>query len=226
MTSCIDGEEDIWVNKDGSGHATFKLTAPTLLFAKFGGVEKVVTETQEILVNRDELTLQEITTHNSGSKTTLQARVNFQDVREVLTCLQAFRDQENPLKKSDEEIFLGSPKLEIQKLEIQFSRNLDIRSLIPPEAHNPLTKKLLNDSQITYRLHLPTKVKTHNAHSISKNRKTLQWNLPVTELLSGPVEMKFTANIPNLTHYLTLAGGALLLVLTGGIFLRKHRQST
>lgn len=224
LNSCIEGEEEVWIEKDGSGRAQLEITAPTLLFQKFGGVEQVVADAKEGLAESTSISLDEIEFSSSGSKTSLRAAIHFDDARQLGTTLRAFRDPPSSPQKSDEEILFGATSVQVKFPEIRYQRELDIRSLVPPEGKNPLTLSLLGDSQITYKVHLPTKVKTHNADFISEDGQTIAWLIPVKDLLSSPQEMKFTAPIPKLALYLTLAVILLLSLIAVLLLLLSKRR--
>lgn len=196
-----------------------------MVFAKFGGVEQIITDAQTGLSNSSNLTLTQIEATPSGTKTTLRAALTFKDAREVGDLLKNFRDPSTPNQKSDEEILVGETNLDVGIPHLSFSRKLDAREFLPTEARNPMALRLLGESQITYKIHLPTPAKTHNADQIFNDRKSLQWNVPLSRLLAEPVEMKFTAPLPRLPLYLTLAALLILLFTLGFVFWRRAKNS-
>ena len=196
-----------------------------MVFAKFGGVEQIITDAQTGLSNSSNLTLTQIEATPSGTKTTLRAALTFKDAREVGDLLKNFRDPSTPNQKSDEEILVGETNLDVGIPHLSFSRKLDVREFLPTEARNPMALRLLGKSQITYKIHLPTPAKTHNADQIFNDRKSLLWNVPLSRLLAEPVEMKFTAPLPRLPLYLTLAALLLLLFTLGFVFWRRAKNS-
>lgn len=161
----------------------------------------------------------------ASGDTTLQIDVNFKDARKLGSTLASFRDPPDSPQKSKEEILFGDTEIQIAPPNVNFQRTIDIRSLVPPEALNPLTKGLLGKAHIDYVIHFPTPIKTHNAHAISSDGKTLRWHVPVKDLLAGPVEMKFEAPIPRLSLYLTMIGLVLLALIFAVIFIRRRLLS-
>lgn len=224
LSSCIEGEEEIWVNPDASGRVRLEVTAPTLIFSRFGGVEQVIAEAKEGFSTSDNVTLTTIEAVPDGGRTTLKAALAFRDAREVGDLLKRFRDPAFPDEKSQEELVVGETELDIGIPDLSFTRSIDVRGLLPPEAQNPMTLRLLGDSQINYRMNLPTAVRTHNADQISPDRRSLEWNVPLQRLLAGPVEMEFTAPLPRLTFYFVLAGVLLLIILVASIFIWKRTK--
>ena len=176
------------------------------------------------MATSENISLEMIKASVAGSKTTLRAKVSFDDARQLGSTLKSFRDPPDSLEKSEEEILFGETEVTVQFPEIQYQRLLDARSLIPVEGQNSMTKRLLGDSQITYKIHLPTEVKTHNADSISSDGQTLTWQIQVADLLTGTREMRFTCAIPNLPLYFTLAGLLLLAVVLVAFLLWKRRR--
>ena len=140
--------------------------------------------------------------------------------------LKQFRDPPDSLERSDQEILFGVTDLRINFPKMSFSREVDIRPLVPSGTVNPMTTRMLEDSKLTYQLHLPTPVTNHNADSISKDGKSLQWQVPLTTLLEGPVEMEFSAPVPHVSRYLTLAGLFLLFVFSLAIIMIRLRTRT
>lgn len=223
LTSCIEGEEEIWVNEDASGRARFQVTAPTLLFSKFGGAEQIIADAKAGATSSDNIAITSLEATKSGSKTTFRAEVTFEDARQLNHFLKTFRDPPDSPNKCEEEILFGEPALSIGFPDLSFSREIDIRSLVPAESNNPFALRMLGDSQINYRLHLPTPAKTHNATRTSNDGKTLEWDFPLGEMIAGPVEMNFTAPLPRLSLYLTLAGVLLFLMVFGFLIFLKKR---
>ncbi|MDQ8189492.1 hypothetical protein [Roseibacillus persicicus] len=154
----------------------------------------------------------------------MRAEVTFEDARGVGNFLKSFRDPRNPSVESTEEIVLGSPNLEFNFPDLNFSREVDISSLVPPESNNLLTKKLLGNAAIKYRIHLPTPAANHDAKQVSADGKTLEWEFPVATMMDGPVEMNLTAPLPRLSLYLTLAGVVLLLLAIAFLAFLKLRS--
>ena len=225
LNSCIEGEEEVWVNPDASGHARIKISAPTLLFSKFGGVEQIIADAKEGLAESDNITLSHLAASVKGSQTTLTGKVDFKDVREVGSFLQNFRDPSEPTKKSNEELLFGDTDLRVSFPQVLFSRQVDIRPLVPAGSVNAMTSRLLADSKLTYQIHLPTPATTNNADQVSNDGKSLQWEVPLTTMLAGPVEMKFSAPIPHLSRYYFLAGLLLLILICTLVFFLKKRTN-
>lgn len=197
------------------------MTAPTLLFSKFGGVEQVIADAKEGLSQSEGIQLTSIEATSKGSQTTLQAELTFEDARKLGQTFKSFRSSPDSEEKSDEELLFGETDIGVQFPNITYTRKIDIRPLVPPEAKNPMTARLLANAQLRYLVHLPTPVKSSNSDQVSNNGKTLTWEVPVTDLLAGPVEMNLTAPIPRLGYYLTLAGVFLLFLLITLYSLRK-----
>ena len=214
------------MNADGSGQARFKVTAPNLLFSKFGGAEKIIADAEAGIAQSKDVTLKRIHAVNSGANTTLEAELSFKDARKLGSTLRAFRDPPDSPEKCQEEILFGDTTVQIVIPKIQYHRELDIQSLVPPESNNPLALRLLDKATMSYRIHLPTTVKNHNADQVSDEGKTLQWDFTIPELLEGPVQMEFSSPIPRLSLYLTIAGLVLFLAIAAGIFLWKRNNLT
>ncbi|MGJ8723678.1 MAG: hypothetical protein ACSHYB_03895 [Roseibacillus sp.] len=188
-------------------------------------MEQVIADAKEGLADSDNVSLNHLEAVRDGSKTILTAKLSFKDARKVGSVLQKFRDPPGSAEKSDEEILFGDTSLKISFPKLLFSRQVDVRPLVPPESINPMTNRLLGDSKLTYQIHLPTPATTHNADHVSKDGKSLQWQVPLTTLLAGPVEMKFSAPLPHLSRYLALAGLLLILAVCASIRLIKKRKN-
>ena len=226
LNSCIEGEEEVWINPDASGHARIKISAPTLLFSKFGGIEQIIADAREGLADSDNITLTQLEATKEGSRTTLNGKVTFKDARQVGSFLAQFRDPPGSPEKSDEELIFGDTDLQVALPEYSFSRKVDIRPLIPPGSVNPMTTRLLEDAKLTYQIHLPTAVTTHNADHISEDRKSLQWQVPLTTMLTGPVEMQFSAPVPHLARYIVLLVLiSIFLLFLVAIFLKRRTKN-
>lgn len=228
LTSCIEGEEEIWINPDASGRAKIRITAPTLLFSKFGGVETLISDAQVAAEDSDQVELLSITANKKGSRTTLSAEATFQDARQFGACLKTFRDPETPLVKSEPEIIVGEVALDLGYPDYRFDRKIDLAPLLAEQTIPPFALNMMgDDANLRYIIHLPTAAKTSNADSVLDGGRTLTWDQPVSRLLKGPVGMSFSAPLP-LPYRLIIILLLLLLVLVTGaiILLKKLRRRT
>lgn len=229
LTSCIEGEEEIWVNSDASGRAKLRITAPTVLFSKFGGAETLVEDAKTAAEDSDQVEILAITASKKGSRTTLSAELTFQDARRVGSFLQTFRDPATPLVKSDPELVVGDVALAMGFPDYHYDRKIDLAPLLAEQAIPPFALNMIGeDARLSYILHLPTAVTTSNADAILDDGKTLKWDQPVSRLLEGPVEMSFAAPLP--LPYRLIAVVALLLISLLAVivsFVRKRgRRNT
>lgn len=223
LTSCIEGEEEVWVNPDGSGKARLKVTAPKLLFAKFGGLETLAADLKDALQTSQNARLLEMETSTQGSRATLEAEIAFRDARKMGGLLKSFRDPPDSPDKCEEEIVFGEVKVHLGVPDLSFSRVIDLRPLVPAQSNNAMALKMLGEAQMSYRVHLPTPAKTHNADFISADGKTLAWEIPLAEFLQGSQRMEFTAPLPYLFPLSILAAVLLCLAVGAIFFVRKAR---
>ncbi len=215
----------MWIEPDGSGRARLQITAPTALLSQFGGSNQLIAEAKEKLANSDNTRLRKLTAVSTGLNTTLAGEIQFKDARQLGSLLKNFRDPLDSQEKSEPEILFGETEVAMNFPNLNYTRQLDLRPLLPEQANNALSLKMLGDSQFQYRVHFPTQVTTHNADTLSPDGKTLTWEMPLRELFQSPQTMSFTAPIPRLSLYTTLTAVLLFALILVAFILWSRRQS-
>ena len=230
LVSCIEGEEEIWLNADASGRIKFKGSFPLIALAQAGDLNKLVEQAKLADQNNDNIEIDHFRTHISGNKFHLEIELSFKNALKLEQALIDCRDPATPEKKSIPEVLIGKIDVQVRFPNLTYQRKIDPSSLIPKEATGPLTQNLLGDSKLTYILHLPEPVKAHNADFLSPDRRTLKWQIPVSALIAEPVEMNFESTVPNSTRYLFILIGLLSLPILA-IFIwfrfrkKKHERT-
>ncbi|MBK1834083.1 hypothetical protein [Roseibacillus ishigakijimensis] len=222
MSSCLESEEEIWVNADSSGRARLHLTAPTLLFDELGGAETFAAKIRQVCQESDNLTLASLHSARKNGSQELQLEVSFRDVLALGDDLQGFREPDSSSRESAVEHYFGSPRLQAGFPHLQYRRAIDWQTLVPDAGPQAWWKPLLGNAQVHYQLHLPSVAKNHNAHQVSPDGRTLQWTFATRDLLSGEAEMTVQTPIPGLGRHFFLLGTLLLALVVALLALRKR----
>jgi hypothetical protein len=88
--------------------------------------------------------------------------------------------------------------------------NVDAASTGGDMMGNALAGMMFGNSKFVFTTHFPGKVQTANADQIDQENNAVTWEVPMSQLMSGTVEMRATVKKP---------GGAVLLWIGLGIVL-------
>jgi hypothetical protein len=223
LNSCIEGEEEIWIEKDRSGKAQIRITMPTLLFKRLPNWETLSEDADCCAKKTRGVKLKRFSVDSTPARTVVSGKISFDDARRIEPFLSSLF-QEQGLQTSSGEDLSRNVIVSTHFPNLHFHRNIGLRNFAKKQKIPPFALGLLGEQSRFYSvMHLPTAVKTHNADIISGDRRTLEWEFPVADLLQKKVTMTFVAPLPYLfSSFLALA--ALLLSLFGTIIWRTRRR--
>lgn len=168
--------------------------------------------------------LTEFDTVTAGGQMTLRSELTFDDARKIQFFIATLAELQGVVGEG--ESVPEAVKLAVDFPNLSFNRRVGYREIAQKQKIPAFALPLLGEeAQVRHILHLPTAVKSHNAGKISEDRKTLQWNFPLAQLLKEDAEMAFVAPLPYLKS--ALVGVALLLFLILFLvarLLRKRRH--
>lgn len=197
FTSCVEGEEEIWISQDGSGKFVAHYVMPAVALTQIGDPDDFETALKMIDDLEDGISITNLDFTRNGSKVTFHLEATFQDARELLVITS--RNEELFVRETGcdpEKIagIAGSIQFELKGLTPTFSRTISPSEIFPPMMSR--RPKMLGPSTFKYIIHLPAEVLETNAHEITSDRKTVSWSFRLSEHFETPMMMSFTTKLP------------------------------
>ena len=224
LVSCIEGEEEIWLEPDGSGRieATYKM--PTAVARKIGDPDELVEKLKEAAARDPHIQLTSVSHEARRGGITLKFSGTFDDLRKLATFPQRqLRDPAEPDKRVKAEVLFGETNLDISWRGISYDRQVDISWLLKSSpAAKAIVKvpALLGDSSFHYTLNLPAPARESNATTRSQDGHKLEWHFLLKDHAEKPMHLTAEGNLP-LPGTLWLLPLAVLVLL----FLIQNRRA-
>ena len=224
LVSCIEGEEEIWLEPDGSGRieATYKM--PTVVAQKIGDPEELVEILKNAAARDPHIELTSVSHQTRRGGITLKFSGTFDDLRKLATFPQRqLRDPAEPDKRVKAEVLFGETHLDISWRGISYDRQVDISWLLKSSpAAKAIVKvpALLGDSSFRYTLNLPAPARESNATARSQDGHKLEWLFLLKDHAEQPMHLTAEGDFP-LPGTLWLIPFAILVLL----FLIQNRRA-
>jgi len=195
LVSCIDGEEEIWLKRDGSGRleATYKM--PGAIMKRFGSAPDLQQKLEDAIAKEPSIRVTHIGHHMEDGRVVFEFGAKFDDIR-ILAAFpkKHLRDPSTPGTASSEEALFGTMDLQVKGLTLIFEREIDLTPVLPDSARqNP---GMLGESVFRYTVHVPTKANRHNATSTADMGRTLLWEFPLRKYTNAPMSLIMKAPLP------------------------------
>ncbi|MGC6427828.1 MAG: hypothetical protein ACON5H_12650 [Akkermansiaceae bacterium] len=216
MISCIDGEEEITVNADASGTFKVRYEFPSAAAAEIGPPAKYRRELERIDAEEEGIRITHQEIGFVRGKLLIHVEAEFDDVTDLLEI--ADRQQENFIEGTGIgpgklENLLGGIHFALEGMKADFSRRLEIGSMLPEMVRND--PRLLLESEFRFTINLPIAIESSNAAELSADRKSMSWKFLLRDYVDQPIVMKFrTEPLVPWWAWIFLTG-ILLLVLMG-----------
>ena len=197
FTSCVEGEEEIWINPDASGRFTTHYEIPSIALSQMGNPDDMIRALRMIDDKEEGIEITTLTFEKEGSKVIFHLEATFKDASKLLEISDRNEDlfvEEAHADPEQMDSIAGVINFRLEGLTPTFNRSVSLDGIFPPMISD--RPKILGRSYFKYTIHLPAKVKTHNAHSVSKDGQTVSWTFLLKEHFEHPMEMAFTTAIP------------------------------
>ncbi len=216
LVSCIEGEEEIWLQTDGSGRIEATYRMPTAVAQKIGEPDELVRILKEAAARDPHVELTSVEHQARRDGITLKFSGTFDDLRKLASFPQRqLRDPEKPDKRVKAEVLFGETNLKISRRGISYDRKVDISWLLKSSpAAKPIVKipALLGKSSFRYTLNLPVPARESNATSRSGNGHRLEWTFPLKKHVEEPMHLTAEGDLP-------LPGTIWIILLTALVLL-------
>jgi hypothetical protein len=223
LSSCIDGREEYWLARDGSGVAEVIYEVPAKAVALKGGdagirqlIEEWIAGTPEV---RRELC--EVTT--TGGRTRIHVRLTFDSVLKLLELSKSESSSSSPTLPSAFQHLVGKFDFRLRGRDVEFTRTVSpgkafLNGLLLPKHET-------DGRRLVYTLHLPEPALESNATQTLDGGKTLVWDRALADGLKQPLVTHLKARVP--VPYWVIASSAglgMVLVLTAAKYRRLWRK--
>ena len=221
LPSCLDSEEEVWINADSSGAGRISITVPTAATALHGGEEGVKKLAEDFLKSTPAFSTYLVETKTANSRTTVNAAFTFDNALDLLD--SGIAENMESLPGGGRE-FMGKTEIKFQGLNLDFSRRTELSKAIPGAIFFPQSQ--LAGHQVKTIIHLPKSATSHNATSTADAGRTLIWTTPLATAMRQPVETRFTMPLPIPWTTIGVIGFTILLLLAFLIrYLIRHFHS-
>ncbi|MBG7607203.1 MAG: hypothetical protein IZT59_04115 [Verrucomicrobia bacterium] len=206
LPSCLDSEEEIWINADSSGAGRISITVPSAATTLHGGQAGIKKIAEDFLKSTPAFSSYLVETKTENKRTTLNAAFTFDNALDFLD--SSFAENLDSLPGSGSE-FAGTTKVAFQGLNIAFSRRTELSKAIRGAIFFPQSQLTGHEVKTTF--HLPKAATSHNATSTADGGRTLIWITPLATAIRKPVETNFTMPLP--IPWLTIGVTTLMVIL-------------
>ena len=225
LSSCIEGDEEIFLNADGSARMKVMYSLPALLLSS-SDAESLKKNIQDGLGNDDRIELLRNTVEKIDGKQVITIEVATANVLELEGFMDegsGLDDEEREKGKSEQivEALLGECLVNRSGLSADIQRKIDLAPLLDKHAGGNWPS-MVGDSEFRYTVHFPTAVDASNAHEVSNDGKTVMWKYKLRDLREKPIELNVSATAPiPWWVYVSVALVALLVILIGWKLIRR-----
>jgi hypothetical protein len=210
LASCLEGDEEVWIHKGGSGRISAVYRLPPAFMAEIGGAEKVIARIRSAVERDPHISLESISHGFEGGRSVLKFSAAFDDFRELAHFGERYlRSPGAPAQATPEELLLGDIDIRLEGLVLTYHREVNLSTLFPENVRrNP---GLLGASAFHYTLHMPVAPAEHDASETVDGGRTLKWKFRLREYTDRPMVSSARSVLP--LPWWVWAAGVLLLAV-------------
>lgn len=219
LNSCIEGEEEVWINLDASGKLRAHYEFPPALKAQMGDPDVIVAALRALDEREDGIEIQALSFGMVGRQLIFHLEATFDDARDLLEISERNLDvliEDTGMDPAQADAMSGGITFAMNGMSPSFQRDISLAGMFPEMiANNP---GLLGSSNFRYLIHLPFPATETNAHKVENGGKTLIWRFLLKEHVTEPMSLSLKTKIV-IPWWAWLIGGVLLL----GLFFMSWR---
>ncbi len=189
--SCIDGREEVWLEADGSGRAEIAYSLPAVAARLQGGeagiaklIDGFLKGTPAIKTSTHEVTAKD-------DRLTVLVKVSFDSASELGGVSKSPAIEKLPAAATG---LTGVINVDMHGRTVDLSRTINAGRALPGSTFMPASQ--FDGRSLEYIVHLPRPAEESNASRIENAGKTLIWNFPLSQVIQGPVTIRFKASVP------------------------------
>ena len=224
LSGCIGYEEELWIEKDGTGKVDFRIVLSEMLTGMMDKNDEDPLDEDKLkdqFSNIDGVRVDEAKTYEKEGKKILSVKLSF-DSWKGLTDID--------IDTEDKANFWGKISLkEDEDGHVIFSRIVQMNDDETNQEENPfaggLMTKMLSGFSWKYIVHFPTTVVSANAadEDIDQETNTVTWETSLLSLSQGPFTMTATLEKPSTMNFYVI-GGLAVLLLIAVVYWRQQRN--
>jgi hypothetical protein len=193
LASCIDGKEEYWLEKDGSGRAEIRYEIPAAIARGAGGEAGILKMLDEFI--RDTPTLTDATRQvtRKDERMMVELKASF---KSVLDLIDAVRGESALTAGSCKELvdpLIGQFDIRQSGLSVELTRTVTPSKSLPGSFFMPASQ--FEGRRLIYILHLPVVAREFNATRTEDDGRTLIWDQPLQEALKKRITMHVNAGL-------------------------------
>ena len=213
MYACIEGEEDVWIEADGSARIVATYRVPAMLLSEKDS-EQFKQSVESGIGANPHLRLVTNRVDREQGRRVIRLEIETDQIA-ALEDLGGKPDPNIQPTKSSRILnaILGTIEMNMEGLNVSLRREVDLKPLLDKYVGKNASA-MLDDSEFRYTIHLPKGVKNSNAHEVSENGQVLRWRYNLGELKGEPIVMHMIAPVP-IPWWLYVVVVAIALVILG-----------
>ena len=224
LSSCIDGDEEIFLRADGGARVLAIYRVPTLLLSVQdaedlrSSIEKEVGSAKNL-----KLLTNKVEKHQGNRVITFE--IETDDVM-ALEGVLAEHDPALQMSKGDKILhaIIGRMVVNIEGFSVKLIREVQLEPLLD-EYLGSNGASMLGDSTFRYTVHLPDAVESSNAHEVLNEGRTFKWTHKLIDSSTSPIIMTLTAPIPIPWWVFVLAALFLVAIIWSWYVLTARRRA-
>ena len=212
ISSCLDGQEEFWFERDGSGRMEVEYQLPVFAVAAMGGEAKLENVVREFFSKQKGIVLDDFVHEKSEAQSVIRIKAHFESVVELVKLFDTSAGESSGSLPDPMRKLLGNIVIVRDGMSVNFKRSIDPKGIIGSGLLAP-SREQMEGHHLHYTMHLPSKATSSNAHEVLDGGRTLVWRYPLAEALDHPVETNFIAPIPIPAWLCILIGCTLSVIL-------------
>lgn len=221
LPSCIDGEEQIRINADGSGTCTAIYIVPVAAIGASGGETKMRSQVEEWVASQDGISLDTFEISEEGDRTRIHAALSFHNALALIDASSPESMEKLPRAARG---LAGTLDFRLRGRQVDLTRTVQPRQALGAALllAGPAD---LAQNRLVYQITLPTRPDSHNATRTADDGRTLIWEFPLDEAVEVAPTMNIVTTVP-IPWWLWLAAAVILLLIVWGIvaIIRRIRR--
>ncbi|MGB2402215.1 MAG: hypothetical protein ACPIA7_02270 [Akkermansiaceae bacterium] len=224
LSSCIEGEEEIFLNADGSARVVATYRVPSMLLSAEDAQDLRMGIAEEVArVKNLKLITNKVEKHHGDRVIVIEI-----DTEDVASLEGALSEHDPALKKKKGDkvlhAIIGSIMVNTDGLKVHLNREIHLASLLD-EYLGSSGGSILGESAFCYTVHLPMPVVSSNAHQMLNEGRTLVWSYKLADHWDKPICLSMTSRIL-IPWWAYALGGFMVIVLVWACFAIVARKRT
>jgi len=211
LSSCIDGREEYWLARDGSGVAEVIYEVPAKVVAMKGGDTGIQQLIENWLAGTPEVQREVCEVTTTGDRTRIHVRLAFDSALKLFELSKSGSESpSSPALPNALQPLVGKFDFQLHGRDVEFTRTVSpgkafLNGLLLPKHET-------DGRRLVYTLHLPEPALESNATQTLDNGKTLIWDRALADGLKQPLVTHLKARVP-VPYWMIASSAGLGMVL-------------